>query len=57
MRKTVILNSDETVTFFLLAKLNHEILLCGLTKENTEDLIELQFQLTNIVRKVRKFSK
>lgn len=57
MRKTIILNSNEIITLISLAEVNNDILLNGPTKDNTEDLLELQFELMHIVRKVRQFSK
>ena len=51
MRRMVILNSDETVTLFMLAKLNDEILTEGLTRDNIEGLTELQYELIEIIRK------
>lgn len=57
MRKTLILNSNEIITLISLAELNNDILQNGMTKDNTEELLELQFELVQIVRKVRKFSK
>ena len=57
MRKTLILNSNEIITLISLAEVNNDILLNGLTKDNTEELLELQFELVRIVHKVHKFSK
>lgn len=57
MRKTIILNSNEIITLISLAEVNNDILLNGLTKDNTEELLELQFELVRIVHKVHKFSK
>lgn len=57
MRKTLILNFNEIITLISLAEVNNDILLNGLTKDNTEELLELQFELVRIIRKVRQFSK
>ena len=57
MRKTLILNSNEIITLISLAEVNNDILLNGLTKDNIEELLELQFELVRIIRKVRQFSK
>lgn len=54
MRKTIVLNSDEMFTLFLISKLNNDLLTNGLTKENIDSLIELQFELLNIVSKFHK---
>ncbi len=57
MRKTLILNSNEIITLISLAEVNNDILLNGMTKDNVDYLLELQFELVQIVRKVRQFSK
>ena len=57
MRKTIILNSNEIITLISLAEVNNDILLNGLTKDSADDLLELQFELVRIIRKVRQFSK
>lgn len=57
MRKTLILNSNEIITLISLAEVNNDILLNGLTKDSVDDLLELQFELVRIIRKVRQFSK
>ncbi len=54
MKKTLTLNSDEIITLHLLAQLNDEILTCGLTKDNSEELTDLQFELMGIIRKTIK---
>lgn len=36
MRKTIVLNSDEMFTLFLISKLNNDLLTNGLTKENID---------------------
>ncbi len=54
MRKTVVLNSDEMVTLAQLAGLNDRILTEGLTKDNAEDLQELQHELVEIISKFVK---
>ena len=57
MRKTLILNSNEIITLISLAEVNNDILLNGLTKDSADGLLELQFELVRIIRKVRQFSK
>lgn len=54
MKKTMTLNADEIITLHLLAQLNDEILTCGLTKDNSEELTDLQFELMGIIRKTIK---
>ena len=54
MKKTLTLNADEIITLHLLAQLNDEILTCGLTKDNSEELTDLQFELMGIIRKTIK---
>ena len=54
MKKTRTLNADEIITLHLLAQLNDEILTCGLTKDNSEELTDLQFELMGIIRKTIK---
>ena len=54
MKKTLTLNADEIITIHLLAQLNDEILTCGLTKDNSEELTDLQFELMGIIRKTIK---
>ena len=55
MKRTLTINADEILTLHLLAQLNDDILTCGLTKENAEELKELQFELMGILRKtIRK---
>lgn len=51
MRKVMILTSEEVMTLKALTSLNNEILLCGLTKDNSKELEELQAELINIVHK------
>lgn len=54
MKKTLTLNADEIITLHLLAQLNDEILTCGLTKDNSEELTDLQFELMGIILKTIK---
>lgn len=55
MKRTLTINADEILTLHLLAQLNDDILTSGLTKENTEELKDLQFELMGILRKtIRK---
>lgn len=55
MKRTLTINADEILTLHLLAQLNDDILTSGLTKENAEELKELQFELMGILRKtIRK---
>lgn len=55
MKRTLTINADEILTLHLLAQLNDNILTSGLTKENTEELKDLQFELMGILRKtIRK---
>lgn len=54
MKKILTLNADEIITLHLLAQLNDEILTCGLTKDNSEELTDLQFELMGIIRKTIK---
>lgn len=52
MRKLFTLNADEAMTLIFLSKLNREILTNGLTAENKDDLLTLQIDLMEIVRKI-----
>ena len=52
MRKLFILNADEAMTLILLSKLNDDILKTGLNSENRGDLLTLQIELLDIVRKI-----
>lgn len=52
MRKLFTLNADEAMTLILLSKLNRELLTIGLTAENKDDLMILQSDLMEIVRKI-----
>lgn len=55
MKRTLTINADEILTLHLLAQLNDDILTSGLTKKNTEELKDLQFELMGILRKtIRK---
>lgn len=54
MKRTLTINADEILTLHLLAQLNDEILTCGLTKDNSEELTDLQFELMGIIRKTIK---
>lgn len=58
LKRTYTLNFDEIYTLHMLAQLNYNILTSGLTKENTEELEHLQFELMGILRKtIRKVIK
>ena len=54
MRKTIVLNSDEMVTLVQLVALNDRILTEGFTKDNAEDLQDLQQELVEITSKFIK---
>lgn len=54
MRRTVVLTADEIVTLNLLARLNNEILLEGLTKDGLEELLLLQSELLSIIQKANR---
>ena len=52
MRKLFTINADEAMTLIFLSKLNGDILTNGLTAENKGDLLTLQIELLDIVRKI-----
>ncbi len=51
MKNTLLLNKDEQMTLFLLAKLNNDILVNGMTADNIQTLKDLQAELLCIVQK------
>lgn len=51
MKNTLLLNKDEQITLFLLAKLNNDILVNGITTDNMQTLKDLQAELLCIVQK------
>lgn len=54
MKRTVVITNDEQMALLLLAKLNDNILVNGLTKENLQDLSAFQVDLLLIIRKFAK---
>ena len=51
MKNTLLLNKDEQITLFLLATLNNDILVNGMTADNMQTLKDLQSELLGIVQK------
>lgn len=54
MRKSIIINSDDMVTLFLILQLMNNILSEGLNKDNTELLKDMQYELTMILARITK---
>ena len=54
MRKSIIINSDDMVTLFLILQLMNNILSEGLNKDNTELLQDMQYELTMILARITK---
>ena len=54
MRKSIIINSDDMVTLFLILQLMNNILSEGLNKDNTELLQDMQNELTMILARITK---
>jgi len=53
VRKTFVLTKSEVGTLLLVSKLQARILTEGLTKENTEDLKDLNGELNEIICKFK----
>lgn len=54
MRKSIIINSDDMVTLFLILQLMNNILSEGLNKDNTELLQDMKYELTMILARITK---
>lgn len=54
MRKSIIINSDDMVTLFLILQLMNNILSEGLNKDNTELLQDMRYELTVILARITK---
>lgn len=54
MRKSILINSDDMVTLFLILQLMNNILSEGLNKDNTELLQDMHYELTMILARITK---
>ena len=54
MRKSIMINSDDMVTLFLILQLMNNILSEGLNKDNTELMEDMRYELAMILARITK---